>query len=190
MASAEYEPRGARHRARRSRRNLVFGWIRVGIRTMKQPFASAARLRGGGPILTTGIGPCSGSGHRHLGSSSAAASSESPAGARNCVLSSLLGRSGCRPQHDALRDLAGGDHAPECDEQLAGEGDDHRRLARALRTLGPARYHCASALSFWNIRKRQASWIRPRRTRALPDLASPFSRRLDPLSSGEPVSPA
>lgn len=29
-----------------------------------------------------------------------------------------------------------------------------------------------------------------RRTRALPDLASPFSRRLEPLSSGEPVRPA
>lgn len=52
------------------------------------------------------------------------------------------------------------------------------------------RYHCASALSFWNKRKRQANWIRPRRTRALPALASPFSRRLDPLSSGAPVSPA
>ena len=52
------------------------------------------------------------------------------------------------------------------------------------------RNHCASALSFWNKRKRQASWIRPRRTRALPDLARPFSRRLDPLSSGAPVSPA
>ncbi len=51
-------------------------------------------------------------------------------------------------------------------------------------------YHCASPLSFWNLRNRQASWIRPRRTRALPALASPFSRRFDPLSLGEPVSPA
>ena len=38
--------------------------------------------------------------------------------------------------------------------------------------------------------KRQANWIMPRRTRALPALASPFSRRLEPLSSGEPVRPA
>ena len=52
------------------------------------------------------------------------------------------------------------------------------------------RNHCARALSFWNNRKRQASWIRQRRTRALPDLARPFSRRLEPLSSGAPVSPA
>src|SRR5258708_22439682 len=58
--------------------------------------------------------------------------------------------------------------------------------------LGPSvrvRYHCASALSFWNIRKRHANWISPRRTRALPALARPFSRRFKPLSSGDPVSP-
>jgi transposase len=52
------------------------------------------------------------------------------------------------------------------------------------------RNHCVRALSFWNNRKRQASWIRPRRTRALPDFVRPFSRRLEPLSSGAPVSPA
>ena len=40
-----------------------------------------------------------------------------------------------------------------------------------------------------NIRKRHANWIIPRRTRALPALASPFSRRRAPLSSGEPVRP-
>ena len=59
--------------------------------------------------------------------------------------------------------------------------------------LGPSvrvRYHCASALSFWNIRKRHANWMSPRRTRALPALARPFSRRFKPLSSGDPVSPA
>ena len=52
------------------------------------------------------------------------------------------------------------------------------------------RYHWASALSFWNRRNRHASWIMPRRTRALPERANPFSRRLAPLSSGEPVRPA
>ena len=46
------------------------------------------------------------------------------------------------------------------------------------------RYQRASALSFWNIRKRHANWISPRRTRALPALARPFSRRFKPLSSG------
>src|SRR5256714_3933578 len=59
--------------------------------------------------------------------------------------------------------------------------------------LGPSvrvRYHRASALSFWNIRKRHANWISPSRTRALPALARTFSRLLKPLSSGDPVSPA
>src|ERR1700733_5101025 len=49
--------------------------------------------------------------------------------------------------------------------------------------------HLASALSFWNIKNCQASWIMPRRTRALPDRANPFSRLREPLSSGEPVRP-
>ncbi len=52
-----------------------------------------------------------------------------------------------------------------------------------------ARYHWAKALSFWNIRKRQANCSMPRRTRALPARANPFSRRREPLSSGVPVSP-
>src|SRR5215467_2580814 len=51
-------------------------------------------------------------------------------------------------------------------------------------------YHWVSALFFRNRRNRQASWIIPRRTRALPALASPRSRRLLPLSSGAPVRPA
>ena len=53
-----------------------------------------------------------------------------------------------------------------------------------------ARYHWVNALSFWWSKKRQANWIMPRRTRALPAFASPFSRRLLPLSSGAPVRPA
>jgi hypothetical protein len=36
-----------------------------------------------------------------------------------------------RPQHDALRDFAGRDHAPQPDEQFAGERDNHLRLACA-----------------------------------------------------------
>src|SRR5580704_10138137 len=49
------------------------------------------------------------------------------------------------------------------------------------------RYHRASALSFWNSRNRHAGWIMPCRTRALPERANPLSRRLAPLSSGEPL---
>ena len=64
-------PRGARHQARRSRRNLVFGRsVRTG--TMMQSCASAAKLRGGGPILHSGLEAMGlAPGHRPLGSSSA-----------------------------------------------------------------------------------------------------------------------
>src|SRR6202049_2947046 len=37
------------------------------------------------------------------------------------------------------------------------------------------RYHWLNALFFWKSKKRQANWIIPRRTRALPALESPFS---------------
>ncbi len=47
-------------------------------------------------------------------------------------------QSGCWPQHDTVRNFTGGDHAPEGDQQLTGEGDDHLRLACAIRSLGPA----------------------------------------------------
>src|SRR5215207_4143138 len=42
------------------------------IRTRKQPSASAARLRDGGPILATASKPWASAGHRHLGPSTAA----------------------------------------------------------------------------------------------------------------------
>src|SRR5216683_3555737 len=46
------------------------------------------------------------------------------------------------------------------------------------------RYHWANALSFRKSKKRQANCIIPPRTRALPALASPFSRRLLPTLVG------
>jgi len=116
--------------------------------------------------------------------------------ARNSPL--VAGCSRSRTQDDALRDLAGRHQLPQRDQQLAREGDNHG-LAGCAPGIGGARPippacagagYWASALSFWNIRKRQASWIMPRRTRALPALASPLSRRRAPLSSGAPVRPA
>ena len=41
----------------------------VWFRTMMQSYASAAKLRGGGPILSVGICAMSTAGSRHLGSS-------------------------------------------------------------------------------------------------------------------------
>src|SRR5580700_729243 len=45
--------------------------------------------------------------------------------------------SACRTQDDALQCLAGGDKAPERDEQLACQRDNHR-LARASTAIGSA----------------------------------------------------
>ena len=67
-ASLRIDPRGARHWGASSRRTLVFGRS-VRILTMMQSCASAAKLRGGGPILSVGICAMSTAGSRHLGSS-------------------------------------------------------------------------------------------------------------------------
>jgi hypothetical protein len=48
-----------------------------------------------------------------------------------------LERSGGWPQHNAMRDFTDGNHAPEGDEQLAGKGNDHFRLACTAGSLGP-----------------------------------------------------
>ena len=61
----------------RVRRDLVFGWPLRG-RTMKQSFASAARPRGGGPILLTAWQPWASAGCRHLGSSSMVVTRRTP----------------------------------------------------------------------------------------------------------------
>ena len=106
---------------------------------MKQPFASVAKLRGGGPILCTAwrIWPWMPAGCHHLGSLSAARCAIG-VGAETCMFALRLDdHSGRLPQHDALRDFTCVDHAPQRDEQLAGESDDHRRLERALGSLGP-----------------------------------------------------
>jgi hypothetical protein len=48
-------------------------------------------------------------------------------------------------------------------------------VLRVLARLSAVRAanHRAKALSFWNLRKRQANWIMPQRTRALPERARP-----------------
>ena len=98
-------------------------------------------------------------------------------------------RSDCLAQHDAVRHFAGGDQTPQFDESFRASATIMVVLRAPLVPSVRGLDDVASALSFWNIKNREASWIMPRRTRALPALASPFSRRLRPLSSGEPVRP-
>ena len=79
--------------------------------------------------------------------------------------------------------------APQGNDELAGKRSIiglRDPFAFSVRCLN----HSTRALSGWNFTMRQASWIMILRTRALPERERPFSRRFEPLSSGEPVNPA
>src|SRR6516162_8216931 len=156
--------------------------------TMMQSCASAAKLQGGGPILFLGTKAMTQAGTPPPRTVIGDPSQTGGLG-RNCPVSSATsvhcaGRrtmpSGTTPsrtsRHKAIRSLR------------AKATIIVLRVPRAFSVR--ARNHCAKALSFWNMRNRHANWIMPRRTRALPERASPFSRRFVPLSSGEPVRPA
>jgi len=90
------DPRGARRRGQHLRRVLVSRLDPCWIPTMKQPFASAARLRGDGPILLAASEPTVRPGHRHLGSSTghSGKSERTP----NCLFEFLVTGSGRLPQ--------------------------------------------------------------------------------------------
>src|SRR5947207_6386308 len=99
---------------------------------MMQSCASAVKLRAAGPFSQSASVPCSNTASRHLGSSTRQ-SAESQRERRVCS----YGRSACRTQDDALQCLAGGDKAPERDDQFACQSDDHG-LARANTAIGGA----------------------------------------------------
>src|SRR5215468_11260883 len=82
------DPRGARPLAQSIALRPCIRLDPCWTRTMKQSFASTARLRGGGPILPTASKPWSCSGHRHLGSS-LTASRESAIGRQSYVFAFL-----------------------------------------------------------------------------------------------------
>src|SRR3954465_11721732 len=180
------DQRGACHRARVIAPHPCIRSAHRG-QTMMQSCASAAKLRGGGPILENGVKPWPASGGRHLGSSSETGNVLF-ARFRELVLSAFA-------RHAARKTTPAGTSPVVTMRHRAISSFLARATIRVLRvppraSAVRARYHCASALSFWNRRKRHANWIIPRRTRALPALASPFPPRRLPLSSGEPVRPA
>ena len=173
------EPRGARHEARCIAPQPCIRLGPRGIQTMKQTFASGARLRSGRPILPTASKPGRSSGHRHLGSVLTACCNVVTGRQRTCLLLDLL---------ELLTFPVAARHRPGL-----------RRQSPCARTRSAAFWRAPRSSSFCahperfgpgTIKNRQASWIKPRRTRALPALASPFSRRREPLSSGDPVKPA
>ena len=186
------EPRGAHQCARSLAPRPCIRLDQREVRTMKQPCASGGRLRGGGPILTTALEPCSYAGCHHLGSSSAF--HHAIAAERQNRMSIVYRFQRVHAATGRVRTPSG--ITPVVTMRHMAMSSLHARatIMVVLRVArGPAvraRCHCANALSLWNMRNRQASWISPRRTRALPALAKPFSHRFDPLSSGEPVRPA
>jgi len=157
---------------------------------MMQSCASAAKLRGGGSILHSGLeAMVFTSDHRHLGCHRQPVTWV----AKLFVLVSF-------PfdvvAYDAGRRTMPSDASPVVARRQSAMSSLRASatiiVLRVLPRLSAVRAanHWAKALSFWNLRKRQANWIMPHRTRALPARARPRSRRRLPLSSGEPVRPA
>jgi hypothetical protein len=140
---------------------------------MMQSCASAAKLLGGGPILESGV---------------RVTPPRIIIGSRRCFRQFPRARLLPIPSHAARNTTPAGISPVVTRRHRAISNLRARATIIVLRFL-PAlsvrvRYHWLNALSFWKSKKRQASWIIPRRTRALPALASPFSRLLLPLSSG------
>jgi hypothetical protein len=109
------DQRGARFRARLSRATTLYS-VGPRTRTMMQSYASAAKLRSGGPILLFGI--------ESQGNTSGLRPPRTVIGdlvisgdrGRNCWVSFSDLRSLCRPQNDAVRDHALPHETPQGDQ--------------------------------------------------------------------------
>src|ERR1700674_2158275 len=139
---------------------------------MMQSYASAAKLLGGGPILETGFKPWLASGDRHLGSLS---------DTDDVLLVSLRELVLPKFSPHAARNTTPAGTSPVVTRRHKAISNLRARATIIVLRFLPAlsvrvRYHWLNALFFWKSKKRQANWIIPRRTRALPALASPFSR--------------
>jgi hypothetical protein len=143
-AKAVDDQRGACHRARIIAPQPCIRSVQRGL-TMMQSCASAAMLRGGGPILENGVKPWPPSGDRHLGSSSE--TGDVPfARLRELALSAFS-------RHAARKTTPAGTSPVVTRRHNAISSFLARATIRVLRVLPRAsavraRYHCASALSF------------------------------------------
>src|SRR3954470_19357125 len=138
------DQRGACHRARIIAPQPCMRLVHKDL-TMMQSCASAAKLRGGGPILENGVKPWPASGGRHLGSS-AETDDILFAGFRALVLSAFA-------RHAARKTTPAGTSPVVTIRHSAISSFLARATIRVLRvppraSAVRARYHCASALSF------------------------------------------
>jgi hypothetical protein len=99
----------------------------------------------------------------------------------------LLGMKGIHPQAFRVMMLAGRMIEIDGERNTKATPIPAPRKGAGDRLWPGAPVRCTAAT---HRRNRHASWIMPCRPRALPERANPFSRRLAPLSSGEPVRPA
>src|SRR5215475_12893157 len=130
--SGDDDQRGARLRARINRATTLYS-VDPRTRTMMQPCASAAKLRGGGPILCYGV--ISHGVHRVTATSNRHRRSiTGPTGPKLSGAFSNL-RSLRRAQNDSVRHYSLSHEPPQGDQKLARQGHDHG-LARAARVLG------------------------------------------------------
>src|SRR5271168_226678 len=194
--------RGELYRGRQDHRATALYSVGLATRTMMHSCASAAKFLGGGTILSLGATAMARCGSRRLGSLPARAKARSPR-ERNSSSGKVWGSRGvfrARAFDVPAQPTGSNSTTPAGTTPSSTKRQRSISSLRAIATIivlrtprGPstvrASNHLANALSFWNIRNRQASWIMPRRTRPLPARASPFSRRLEPLSSGDPVKP-
>src|SRR5262252_10569319 len=135
---------------------------------MMHPYASAAKLLGGGPILETGVNTmaCFGLPPPRI---VIGCRRYSVRRLRNLVLSEF--------SFHAARNTTPGGTSPVVTRRHRAINNLRARatimVLRVPRAFSVrARNHCAKAQSFWNMRNRHANWIMPRRTRAFPERAS------------------
>src|SRR5215213_2239383 len=136
------DQRGACHRARIIAPQPCIRSVHRGL-TMMQSCASAAKLRGGGPILDNGVKPWPASGGRHLGSSAET----------DDVLFVRLQKRVLLSRHAARKTTPAGTSPVVTMRHKAISSFLARATIRVLRvppraSAVRARYHCASALSF------------------------------------------
>ena len=140
---------------------------------MMQSCASAAKLRGSGPNLHSGFGS------HGFDVGSPLPRIHRADLARTAKLLVLLFRT---VVHDAGRKITPCGTSPLVTRDQSAMSSLRASatiiVLRVLARLSVVRAanHRARALFFWNLRKRQANWIMPHRTRALPARASPRSR--------------
>src|SRR5258707_7716847 len=148
---------------------------------MMHSCASAAKLRGGGPILFLGTKAMAQAGTPPPRTVIGDPSQADGLGPKLSGVFSDL-RSLRRAQNHAIWHHALAHQAPQGDQKLARQGHDHG-LASTAGVLGTGSKPLRQGTVFLEHEKSPRR-IMPRRTRALPERASPFSRRLVPLSSG------